>query len=406
MHRISQEARVSLPVFLLLAAFAGSAAASGPLLKIVNGLHTHAYPAVGNLVEAPNDQEVCTGTLIGCQTFLTAAHCVCLGTGTQCNNGNQVTAPEDLAIFFQHGLVAGVESVHVHPDFEHEPGADIAVLRLSTPVNGIAPERYNNVESPAFGTAGTVVGFGVTADDNDDAGIKRYGGIVTADCENGDETNEGHVCWDLLDPLGAPGEDSSNCYGDSGGPLFIDFDGDAQGPVLAGVTMGGGPTCLPPAHAVDTDVYAKRAWIVAQAGGDDLSANQCGVLPSAGNAEAPIQGFEGNNTGAYNFEVPAGATVLRVALNGQERDTPNDFDLYVKAGTPASSNNWDCRSRRPGSVEACEISSPVAGTWYLQAFLDNGPGGIHQVTVTVFGVGSDEIFRDGFESGDLSNWTP
>src|SRR5262245_32648891 len=51
---------------------------------IVNGLATHGFPSVGNLlygsVTAPisddNQQPWCTGTLIGARTFLTAAHCV------------------------------------------------------------------------------------------------------------------------------------------------------------------------------------------------------------------------------------------------------------------------------------------------------------------------------------------
>ena len=47
--------------------------------------------------------------------------------------------------------------------------------------------RLNNRWMLIGGTPGTVVGFGVTADENDDGGIKRYGDITTADCENGED---------------------------------------------------------------------------------------------------------------------------------------------------------------------------------------------------------------------------
>lgn len=57
--------------------------------RIVNGLTTHAYAAVGALLRgdltAPTEHlpitadtatPYCSGTLIGCRTFLTAAHCL------------------------------------------------------------------------------------------------------------------------------------------------------------------------------------------------------------------------------------------------------------------------------------------------------------------------------------------
>jgi V8-like Glu-specific endopeptidase len=47
--------------------------------RIVNGIDTVSYPAVGALIHrqpAENATEVCTGTLVGCNKLLTAAHCV------------------------------------------------------------------------------------------------------------------------------------------------------------------------------------------------------------------------------------------------------------------------------------------------------------------------------------------
>lgn len=46
-----------------------------PADKIVNGVALSGFPSVGLLLNGPSPS-VCTGTLIGCSTFLTAAHCV------------------------------------------------------------------------------------------------------------------------------------------------------------------------------------------------------------------------------------------------------------------------------------------------------------------------------------------
>ena len=58
--------------------------------RIVNGTLTSLYPSVGALL-SPGDPHfatlLCSGTLIGCHTFLTAAHCVCPFTGADCQSG-------------------------------------------------------------------------------------------------------------------------------------------------------------------------------------------------------------------------------------------------------------------------------------------------------------------------------
>ena len=58
----------------------GAAGAAGRLRpQIVNGIVTSDLPSVGLLLDATDGLGVCTGTLIGCRTFVTAAHCVCPG---------------------------------------------------------------------------------------------------------------------------------------------------------------------------------------------------------------------------------------------------------------------------------------------------------------------------------------
>src|SRR5947199_3174023 len=62
--------------------------------KIANGLPTSDFPSVGQLLTAAGS---CSGTLIGCQTFLTAAHCLCTDpVSGQILNSKQCNARPDL----------------------------------------------------------------------------------------------------------------------------------------------------------------------------------------------------------------------------------------------------------------------------------------------------------------------
>src|SRR5262249_23020891 len=137
--------------------------------KIVNGLETHLYPSTGMLVIS--DGSLCSGVLVGCQTVLTAAHCVCTLNGVEAFNGAQCNARPDLldpsrfGVFFQHAGSFRVASVAVHPGYIPGTTSDLALLRLATPVEGIAPSPINTTAKPPFGTVGTIVGFGSTEAD-------------------------------------------------------------------------------------------------------------------------------------------------------------------------------------------------------------------------------------------------
>ena len=96
--------------------------------------------AVGALLQGFNSDSAgtyCSGTLIGCETFLTAAHCVD-GFG-----------PDDMWVFVPSAGLLPVSSIAIHPDYDF-PIADVAVLKLATPVNGVAPSRINTVGPPPF----------------------------------------------------------------------------------------------------------------------------------------------------------------------------------------------------------------------------------------------------------------
>lgn len=338
--------------------------------RIVNGLPTSGFPAVGLLAATASGAPICTGTLIGCQTFLTAAHCV----ADQPNPGNYF-------VFFQHGGFAQVSTVNINPSYTGVGnGHDLAVLRLNQPILGVRAAAINTVARPPVGTEGAIVGFGRTGGSAQVTGIKRFGEVVTAAC--GPVPAASHVCWRFEAPVGPAGSDSNTCQGDSGGPLFTSAGGAG---VISGVTSGGAnPSCLSPDLSFDTDVFVDRAWIQTTAG-SDLNNTLCGGFAAAGSAQAPILGGAGalstlNLEDDFSFEVPAGTQPLWVTLNGE---SASDFDLYVNPGSTATATNNVCSSTLGSSLDGCRISNPTPGTWFVRASRFAGSG-LYQVTATLF----------------------
>ncbi len=378
---------------ILLAAPAAAEMPSRPMIdssldpRIVNGVTTTGFPSVVDilLISGPVDDPafqvtVCSGTLIGCETVLSAAHCFCSGsTAASCGTPD----PSSFAIFSQHFGRSGVASISIDPSYAFGSGGDAAVLKLTQPVSGIAPTPINTVGQPGSGSGGQIAGFGLTDGNLDDTGIKRVGVVSTAPCV--DVPGSTHVCWSFDAPIGNPGTDSNTCSGDSGGPLFVDF---GAGNVVAGITSGGiNQLCRDPDDSFDTDVFVHRNWIQ-NAGGSDLNNTSCGGLPSAGEPGADIFFGEGtinasNPQQRFTLPVPEGTGLLRITQNGVDGFT-NDFDLYVKAGSPPMKpSDFDCRPFLFGNFEVCEFVAPQPGTWHILVDRFDGEGDF-QVTATLF----------------------
>ncbi len=125
--------------------------------RIVNGITTHDYPTTGALLYNPGTGVVgfCSGTLIGCDTFITAAHCV----EGDLNASNY-------SVFLQHAGNVSVTSVTQHPTYvdANFSIADVAVLKLGSQVTGIDPTEINQTDPSPYvpGAPGTIAGFGVT----------------------------------------------------------------------------------------------------------------------------------------------------------------------------------------------------------------------------------------------------
>lgn len=399
-----------LAAIFVSAAAAASLGAARPSPRIVNGTPTTAYAAVGALLmQDPQDPErydgLCTGTLIGCRTFLTAAHCVCpestdnaaacLAQGT--------TDPAMLHVFFQNGGIQPVESVAIDPDYSFAEHGDAAVVRLTAPAAGILPAPINTTRKVPLGTRGLIIGFGSTGGPpflSSDYGVKREGRVTTSACSDG-IPDAAHVCWTF------DGTDASTCSGDSGGPLAVDV---GDGPVVGGITSGGlSFDCSAPDEVFDTDVFVVRDWIESQLASD--TAGPCGDLPPVGGDGAAVKSTSGALTTSapdlsFDFTVPAGTKLLRVVLNGQEyggagfQRTANDFDLFVKAADSVAN---DCEDTAPDVYGNCRLESPRPGNWQATASLVDGDGGTVQLTVTTFAsdLAGDANCDDRLDAPDL-----
>lgn len=348
---------------------------------IVNGVLTADFPSVGALLRpgsAASGETWCSGTMIGCQTFLTAAHCVCLSDGAACQAGGSAEPdPASYVVFLQHAGFRAVTSIAVHPSFSF-PSADVAVLKLAQPVTGIRPTPINTTSRPPTGSSATIVGFGRGGGGLQDYGLKRHG-RVTVDLQSCDADQ---VCWRFESPLGLPGQDSNTCNADSGGPLLWN---PGSGVVVAGITSGGvSADCTPLDLSYDADVFAYRSFIAAEAGAD-LGSAGCGPIAQVGDPAAHVDALAGSLGGADSgqaFAVPvaASASSVRVALNASEQGSAN-FDLYVKAGAPASPSDFDCKADGPNQFGFCELFPPLPGT--VHVFVGRAAGsGPFQLTVT------------------------
>jgi V8-like Glu-specific endopeptidase len=359
----------------LLLVLLASRATFGALVldvPIVNGTPTTDFPSTG-VIQTPVG--LCSGVLIGCRTFLTAAHCFCETTdGATCQDTSR-TDPTSTVVFFQHAGFVAVSAVTVHPGFTFTDTSthDLAVVTLAAPLTGIAPSPLDTTAVPPLGTRATIVGFGSTGViDGSDVGfgIKRTGEVTTAACPA-----PGLVCWSFT------GVDANTCHGDSGGPLFADL---GFGPVVAGITSGGAATCAPPDLSFDASVADDLPWIASVAG-SDLGTTGCGGLPAVGQPGTAVQATAGSFTAPGTFSTTFGVAPntreLRVTTNGT---LTGDADLYLKAGAAATTSSYDCHAANGSVFESCIAAAPRSGSWSALVVGVTGHGDF-QLTATTLG---------------------
>lgn len=237
------------------------------------------HPSVGLLYATSTaGTDICTATLVGKRTILTAAHCN-MGSGQKFRLG----AKEYSVISFK-----------AHSTYQMGvAGFDIAVAELDSAPT-VSPSAIGIVK-PSIGETVTIVGFGVTYFNGNDAGVKRIA-----------KNKISKFTQDLLQFDGTGNGEGNACSGDSGGPSFIDYNGQE---VIAGVHSMASMPCGSSGFDTRTDLYVD--WIVQNASGDVYKAGD--AIPPPADMEAP----------SVNISFPQHGDVIKGAVEVQNQVKDN-----------------------------------------------------------------------------------
>lgn len=186
---------------------------------------------------------VCTGTLISPRVVVTAAHC--LLTPPELVESSEAYFGSTFLAADPHGL-GSVPIISAAWDAEFdadvpEAGHDLGLVLLERPAP-VAPIHAFN-RAPLDGMVGAevrYVGWGQTGVDVFDSGVKREA--------------TSRVTEVLPGMIRSGSATANNCRGDSGGPLFLEVDGEE---VVAGVASFGDIPCTEYSYHTRVDGYTE-----------------------------------------------------------------------------------------------------------------------------------------------------
>lgn len=275
---------------------------------VVNGQPHSGHPSAGKLTTGGS---LCTATLIGKKTVLTAAHCVSPGA-------SHTFTTDD-------GVKHLSAKVVRHPSYNsYQITNDVAVIILQTEP-AIAPMPIN-ITPPSSGLEVTIVGFGKTSEYSEDAGVKRMAKNKISSVKTTQFTIAGSSTLGNL------------CNGDSGGPSYAIVNGVE---VDIGVHSTKSGACGSGSTDMRVDAYAD--WITQTAAGDVVKP---GAAPTPPDTTPPdtTPPAPGPDTTAPTVTVTAPGNGAQVAGELTVTATASDnvgvvkVELKVDGGTVASSS--------------------------------------------------------------------
>lgn len=348
--------------------------------RIVNGMPSRSHPAVGALLQGndPHTAKVqCTGTLVGCDKFLTAAHCI----------ADHPSADQYL-VFFQELGFFRVKAVKWQQDKYDSPYFDWAMLTLARPVEGIAAMAINTSVEPLNGSIATIVGFGRTGGSRLDYGIKREGSVKLSACPD-DLARSRALCWRYDADVQSNSSAQNTCHADSGGGIFMrDSDGPRIVEKVFGIVSGGmDDDCMKNDLSYNVDTFRYRDWIEA-AGEGRLQPGMCGRPLWDSAATEPVRNRFRLGTATpevrFTVEAPAGASALRVAMNAEDNGSgENEFQISVFKGQALADSGDACTGHGSGRFAFCEIERPEPGVWTISLTRKKGEGEAQVTTLLV-----------------------
>jgi Trypsin len=196
----------------------------------------------------------CTGTAIGRDLLLTAAHCVQAGADYKLLGSEPGQSP----------VLKNIIRIERHPQFDvkrlfnHLATADVALIKLAEPLPArISPAPIAADETVAVGDSLVIAGFGVTVrGDGATGGTARAATLLVTG-------QPGPLQIRLFDPLSkgvSPGLGA--CAGDSGAPAFV-ISG-ARPAILGVVSWSTGPNLTAGCGGLTgiTPLARYRSWVV------------------------------------------------------------------------------------------------------------------------------------------------